>query len=88
MQRSFEGFVCFLGSNGRLALPYFLGLPTDVVDLLLHAETMISKFCAVEEEMGEELSGKLTSVKQGPGVVMRNPSSPCRCCERRLSHRE
>lgn len=54
MQRSFEGFVCFLGSNGRLTLPYFFGLPTDIVDLLLYAETMISKFCTIEEhKIGE-----------------------------------
>lgn len=56
-----------------LLLPHVLGLDADVVYLLL-GRVSISRSGKVGCLSG---SGQLTSVKQGPGVVIRKPSSPC-----------
>ena len=72
MKRSFEQFVrVSLRSCRGLSLPYFLGLDTDVINLLL--EVIEIRIPSLERGIKD---GKLTSVRHGPGVVIRNPSSP------------
>jgi len=64
-----------LGNTGCscccLSLPHLLGLDTDVVNLLLNAGC---QSCRRDKTI--RVHGPLTSDRQGPGVVMRNPSSP------------
>ncbi len=62
--------VAVLRSSRGLLLPDLSGLPTYVVDLLLYRWS-VSMNASVAN-----LVSVHTSVKHGPGVVIRNPSSP------------
>ena len=75
VQRPLERLVGSARRPGRrLSLPHLLGLDADIVDLLLGLRLFTGRTAAA----GRPGTARLTSDKQGPGVVMRKPSSPYR----------
>lgn len=76
VERTLENLVC----RPRrpcccLFLPHLLGFDTYVVYLFLVGVVNL----LVPESGPVAKDRRLTSVRQGPGVVIRNPSSPCDC---------
>lgn len=78
VQRPLQRFVR-VQLGGRLFLPDLSRLDTDVVDLFLCVQRRQTNMRAQETVIGGE--GSLTSVRQLPAVVMRNPSSPWDLCK-------
>lgn len=72
MERPLERLVgCSCRPRGRLSLPHVLALHTYVINLLLHIGGQPRG-----SSLLWHLAASLTSVRQGPGVDIKYPSSP------------